>query len=83
VSARSKIAPGSPSGISRRRRACKRRSFSWVSSPMPGGPGRSPARASHGSGRAGFPHPARQVTDLLHEARASDGPPAPGAGSAS
>src|SRR2546428_957411 len=53
-----------------------------VNSSRPGGPGRLPARASHGSGHAGLPHPARQVTDLLREARTGDGPPAPEVGSA-
>ena len=48
----------------------------------PGGPGRLPARGSHGSGRADFPHPARQVTDSLRTAAAGDGPPASVAGSA-
>jgi type II secretory pathway pseudopilin PulG len=34
-----------------------------------GGSGRLPTRSSHRSGRAGFPHPARQITDSLRVKR--------------
>jgi hypothetical protein len=34
---------------------------------MSGRPGQLPAQAPHRSGRAGFPHPAPQVTDSLHD----------------
>jgi glutamate/tyrosine decarboxylase-like PLP-dependent enzyme len=49
---------------------------------LPGGPGWFPTQGSHGSGLADVPHPARRVTGSLRAAGASDGPPAPGEGSA-
>jgi hypothetical protein len=54
-----------------------------IATAMPGGPGGLLPRGSHGSGRADFPHPARQATDSLRRGQTACTTRGRGSGNAS